>query len=959
MRVELFPFQKRALADIRMKTAEAMGSYHRTHAPQVVSFTAPTGAGKTIIMSALIEAILFGDEQYMEQPDAIIVWLSDSPQLNEQSKQKIDSKADKIKLSQCVTVSEESFDKEVFEDGHVYFLNTQKLSVTSKLTKNGDGRTYTIWQTLANTVREKSDRLYFIIDEAHRGMQGREASKATTIMQKFIKGSDSDGIPPMPVVIGMSATTQRFNALVEGTSSTIHKSILTTDEVRASGLLKDRIVITYPEEGTVNNDMAILQAAADDWKEKWEHWTQYCFEQHYAYVNPILIIQVLNGTGDALTDTNLDDCIAKIEERTGFKLESGQVVHTFGGTTATLTVNGLDVRYEEPSNIAEDRNIRVVFFKENLSTGWDCPRAETMMSFKHANDATYIAQLLGRMVRTPMQMHIQVDDVLNDVHLYLPYFNEDTVKDVVEALQSTEGGDIPTDIYGEPLSRKKFETLTVRSKKKKEEQQTPGQMTLFDVFSGQNAGEQQSAGVAEAAVDSTPTVQPQVTGGQAQQTETTEQVQTQSSADTTAPAEPAPVTSQPSVTATQSENNAAGSQQTAQMETPEEEDLFDREEVMKFINDAGLLSYNVRALRINDYLKSLYRMAHLLTMSKLHREAIREVQDEIVEMIHSYVEGLKADGKYDDLVQQVKQFKLATQIFDAFGETVDNYSVHDMFTTTDTDIERQFQIADVKLGREGIGMAYGNKYMDMSDLTAFKVDVILFVADEECMNRLHSYAETRFHGLDDNYRRYIATIDSEKIRKEYDSIVSDGDPVSKHNFRLPETIQVPHEVGGKEYRDHLFANEATGTAKLKLNGWEAELIETEEKRPDFVCWIRNPSRGSWALCIPYEIDGEIKPTYPDFIVVRRDERVGYVIDILEPHSPDFKDNLGKAKGFAEYARQNPGVGRIQLIRMSKDAVGKNQFKRLDMYRTAIRDKVSHAINTDELDHIFDTDGVIE
>lgn len=86
MRVELFPFQKRALADIRMKTAEAMGSYHRTHAPQVVSFTAPTGAGKTIIMSTLIEAVLFGDEQYVEQPDAIIVWLSDSPQLNEQSK---------------------------------------------------------------------------------------------------------------------------------------------------------------------------------------------------------------------------------------------------------------------------------------------------------------------------------------------------------------------------------------------------------------------------------------------------------------------------------------------------------------------------------------------------------------------------------------------------------------------------------------------------------------------------------------------------------------------------------------------------------------------------------------------------------------------------------------------------------------------------------------------------------
>lgn len=951
MKVELFPFQKRALADIRMKTAEALGSYHRTHAPQVVSFTAPTGSGKTIIMSALIESILYGDDSYAEQPNAIIIWLSDSPQLNEQSKLKIDSKADKIRLSQCVTVTEDSFDKETFEDGHIYFLNTQKLSVTSRLTKNGDNRSYTIWETLANTVRDKSDRLYFIIDEAHRGMQGREASKATTIMQKFIKGSDEDHIPPMPVVIGMSATTQRFNALVEGTSSTIHKSIVTADEVRASGLLKDRIVITYPEASAVNNDMAILQAAADDWKEKWEHWTQYCFEQHYAYVNPILIIQVLNGTGGKLTDTNLDDCIAKIEERTGFKLESGQVVHTFGGTTASLTVNGLEVRYEEPSRIADDRNIRVVFFKENLSTGWDCPRAETMMSFKHANDATYIAQLLGRMIRTPMQMHIQVDDVLNDVHLYLPYFNEETVKDVVEALQSTEGGDIPTDVFGESLSEKRFETLTVKPKKKTQTS-IPGQMTL-EVFANQNTETQPLAPITDTQGESAPVQQ------QTQIPDAVEVTPAQPAATLPRMSTESPQAVQPDVTPiADAQPSATVTSETAAPDS-RAEDLFDREAVMKFINDAGLLSYNVRALRINDYLKSLYRMAHLLSTSKLRREAIREVQNEIVQMIHDYVEGLKAKDKYDDLVQQVKQFKLSTQIFDVFGETVDNYSVHDMFTTTDTDIERQFQIADVKLGREGIGMVYGNKYGDLSDPTAFKVDVILFVADEDCMNRLHDYAEKRFHGLNDDYRRYIATIDSEKIRRDYDSIVSDGDVVSKHNFRLPETIQVPHEAGGKEYRDHLFVNETTGTAKLKLNGWEADLIAEEEKRPDFVCWIRNPSRASWALCIPYELDGEVKPTYPDFIVVRQDERLGYVIDILEPHSADFKDNLGKAKGFAEYARQNPGVGRIQLIRMSKDAAGRNQFKRLDMYRTAIRDKVSHAINTDELDHIFDTDGVIE
>lgn len=961
MRVELFPFQKRALADIRMKTAEAMGSYHRTHAPQVVSFTAPTGAGKTIIMASLIESIFFGDENYVEQPSSIIVWLSDSPQLNEQSKQKIDAKADKIRLGQCVTISEDSFDQEVFNDGHIYFLNTQKLSATSKLTKNGDGRTYTIWQTIANSVRDKSDRLYFIIDEAHRGMQGNEASKATTIMQKFIKGSSVDGISPMPVVIGMSATPQRFNALVEGTASTIHKCVVTADEVRASGLLKDRIVITYPEEDTVNNDMAILQAAADDWKEKWEHWTQYCYEQHYAYVNPILIVQVLNGSGKKLTDTDLDDCLSKIEERTGVKFEAGQVVHTFGQTAANIQVNGLDVRYEEPSRIADDRNIRVVFFKENLSTGWDCPRAETMMSFKRANDATYIAQLLGRMIRTPMQMHIEVDDVLNDVHLYLPYFNEDTVKNVVEALQNSEGGEIPADIVGESTAGKKFDTLTVKSGKKGKSTPCPGQLTLdgllrnptqIDLNQNANPVSTETSDRPESTVRAEPAIQkPQ------QELQKSDQMQPVSGAEN----QPNPETHIGNVTSFDSSSvsdNAPAMMEGADSATSETPaDLFDREAVMKFINDSGLLSYNVRSLRINNYLKSLYKMAHLLTMSRLRREAIREVQSEIADMIHTYVQDLKAKKKYEELVLQVKQFKLATQIFDAFGETVDNYSVHDLFTTTDTDIDRQFRIADVKLGNEGIGMFYGNKYMDDADPSGFKVDVILFVADDECMIHLHQYAEARFHRMNDDYRRYFATITSEDMRRQYDRVVSDGDVVSKHNFRLPETIQVPYESGGKEYRDHLFVSEDTGVAKLKLNPWESGVLEEEQKRKDFVCWIRNPSRGSWALCIPYEMDGETKPTYPDIIIVRTDKVLGYVIDILEPHNPAYKDNLGKAKGFAEYARQNPGVGRIQLIRMSEDAAKNKRFKRLDMSKSAIRDKVSHAMSNDELDHIFDTDGV--
>ena len=67
---------------------------------------------------------------------------------------------------------------------------------------------------------------------------------------------------------------------------------------------------------------------------------------------------------------------------------------------------------------------------------------------------------------------------------------------------------------------------------------------------------------------------------------------------------------------------------------------------------------------------------------------------------------------------------------------------------------------------------------------------------------------------------------------------------------------------------------------MKLNGWEEGVIAEEENNPDFVCWLRNPSRKSWSLCIPYEMDNETKPAYPDFIIIRKDAVSGYVIDIL-------------------------------------------------------------------------------
>lgn len=67
-------------------------------------------------------------------PDAIFIWLSDSPELNQQSGNKFYFNSN-VNSSQLVTIDDETFNRRILKDGKIYFLNTQKLGKSSNLTK--------------------------------------------------------------------------------------------------------------------------------------------------------------------------------------------------------------------------------------------------------------------------------------------------------------------------------------------------------------------------------------------------------------------------------------------------------------------------------------------------------------------------------------------------------------------------------------------------------------------------------------------------------------------------------------------------------------------------------------------------------------------------------------------------------------------------------------------------------
>ncbi len=162
-------------------------------------------------------------------------------------------------------------------------------------------------------------------------------------------------------------------------------------------------------------------------------------------VEPLMIVQV----EPKVTTARLSEILATIESawpeltrlRRGPRLRrSARTAH--GRRPA--------VRYLPPEAIAGDDRARVVLFKSALTTGWDCPRAEVLVSFQGKDSYTEIAQLIGRLVRTPLAQRMDGgDDRLNEVVAYLPGFRTEHVSSVVRSL--TEDETVEVEVLIEPV----------------------------------------------------------------------------------------------------------------------------------------------------------------------------------------------------------------------------------------------------------------------------------------------------------------------------------------------------------------------------------------------------------------------------------------------------------------------------------------------------------------------------
>jgi type III restriction enzyme len=453
VKFELKEFQEIKYRELRAELVTARDEFSKRSKRQAIVLSSPTGSGKTITIGAMLESIFEGDDNYPAEPQTRVLWISDSPELNIQSRDKLLAACDAPTYHDLELINSDTFDEEFLRDGAVYFINTQLLGRDKRLTKEGgDKRDFTFWQTVANTVREYGNELLLIIDEAHRGMgvSAREREARTTIIRKFINGSKEDGLPPIPIILGMSATTRRFDDVLGETQRTVRKVTISPEDVRASGLLKDQMVVTVPAE-PVNSDMTLLETAVRRWREFEKTWDDYSRKQDERFVYPALVVQVEDARSgsEALSKTPLEQVVEIIQRESG-PLGQGAVAHCFEVQRDIVLAN-TNVRHVDPSRIEQDKTVRVVLFKTALSFGWDCPRAEVMMSFRKEVDPTAIAQLIGRMIRTPFARRIESHEMLNTVVLFLPHYDQKNLETILTEIRNPKAEDrVATDVTTTP-----------------------------------------------------------------------------------------------------------------------------------------------------------------------------------------------------------------------------------------------------------------------------------------------------------------------------------------------------------------------------------------------------------------------------------------------------------------------------------------------------------------------------
>lgn len=360
---------------------------------------APTGSGKTVLIANILKDF---HKDYV-----CLVFSPGAGNLQEQTAGRL---SEIMGESNVTLVDDTTFSQE-FSTGIAYVGNWEKFvsrekssgDYKNKIVREGDNRNF------FDAVREVGNKgipVIVCIDEAHHG-KGSTISSIRTFLTdiKYALGYS-------PLYVEISATPildgdiQRIKILL----SDVQREELIRRNVRLNGadLLKKVNSLTNEQRASQEMEPFLIDRAIELQNQLDEKYitkdAHQMIDNQKVYFHSLIGLQIPNGPvgAEALARTE-----SYLRDKYGITRDNDQLFVYLSDDNDKTTKKDL------LKNIASAGSpVKVLIYKQGVTTGWDCPRAQILLGFRHITSKIFTKQNLGRYVRTTQQKYYG-DDLLD------------------------------------------------------------------------------------------------------------------------------------------------------------------------------------------------------------------------------------------------------------------------------------------------------------------------------------------------------------------------------------------------------------------------------------------------------------------------------------------------------------------------------------------------------------------
>lgn len=385
-----------------------------------IIFRSPTGSGKTLMASNIIERIAF---EYPE-PTAFI-WLSKG-QLADQSRRSFEKYlgGGGMRFSSIDQIADNQIDANeiLFTNWEKLFTKATRDNPAKDISKgdytnvymrdNEQDRNLSVF---CENTRASGRKIVLIIDESHLNITATALEIIEDIIQPDVR-------------IDVTATPKSGISYDYGDRD---GEFVTLKEVREQKMIKQEVVINPDlnekelQTSELDGDTLVLHKAIAKRDE-----LQDLYKQEGSYVRPLVLIQLPNNSASlSTTDKQKIDFVEQI------LMTEFDTTYDNGRLAKWLSDKKDKVNLDDIS----DHNSPVDFliFKQAIATGWDCPRAHILVKFRETGTATFEIQTVGRIMRMPEFKHYKSEE-LNRAYVYANLSEIDIHQDAFEYIKDLQ-----------------------------------------------------------------------------------------------------------------------------------------------------------------------------------------------------------------------------------------------------------------------------------------------------------------------------------------------------------------------------------------------------------------------------------------------------------------------------------------------------------------------------------------